>query len=181
MLGGTYFFTVVTDCRRPLFAEEAARKILGDVIRACRIQWAFDIHSMVLLPDHLHAIWSLPRGDAEYSKRWAWIKRQFTKRWLAIGGSETAITEGRKRDGRRGIWQPKFWEHTIEEEGDMERHVDYIHYNPVKHGLVRCPHEWPHSSFHRWVKAGVYPWHWACWNDRQQSLQFGDIETTVGE
>ncbi len=76
---------------------------------------------------------------------------------------------------------PRFWEHTIEVEEDFERHFDYVHYNPVKHGYVRCPHQWPHSSFHRWVKAGVYPWHWACWEEGRQSLTFEDIEASVGE
>jgi len=81
--GGTYFFTVVTDQRRPLFADAEPRRLLGSVIRECRVQWPFSIHSIVLLPDHLHAIWTLPRGDDGYSQRWAWIKRHFTKRWLA--------------------------------------------------------------------------------------------------
>jgi putative transposase len=177
--GGTYFFTVVTDRRRPLFADPSSRQTLGDVIRECRLQWPFDVHSIVLLPDHLHAIWSLPRGDADYSKRWAWIKRQFTKCWLVAGGTETGISEGRRRDGRRCVWQPKFWEHTIEDEGDMERHVDYIHYNPVKHGYARCPVDWPWSSFHKWVQYGAYPSNWGC--SHREALTFDDLESSVGE
>ena len=115
-----------------------------------------------------------------YSGRWQWIKTQFTQRWLAAGGSEVRTTTGRKNDGRRGVWQPKFWEHTIEDEEDFERHFDYIHYNPVKHGHVKCPEDWRWSSFHRWVRAGVYPEHWGCGN-RNLRLQFDDIQDTVGE
>ena len=122
----------------------------------------------------------MPSGDTNYSGRWQWIKTQFTQRWLASGGTEVQTTKGRKNDGRRGVWQPKFWEHTIEDEDDFERHFDYIHYNPVKHGHVKCPEDWPWSSFHRWVRAGVYPEHWGC-SDRHPRLQFDDIEDTVGE
>ena len=128
--GGTFFFTVVTDQRRPVFTTPNARTILGNVIRECQQTHPFEIRALVLLPDHLHAIWCMPSGDANYSGRWQWIKTQFTQRWLAAGGTECAVTDGRKNDGRRGVWQPKFWEHTIEEEDDFQNHFDYIHYNP---------------------------------------------------
>ncbi len=154
--------------------------MLGSIVRRCRMKWPFTINALVLLPDHLHAIWSLPPGDDAYSKRWGWIKKEFTKNWLAMGGREQRQTQGRKRDGRRGVWQPKFWEHTLETEDDFERHFDYIHYNPVKHGYVKCPREWVWSSFHRWVMKGVYPDHWACWEQRG-ALDFSAIVQTVGE
>jgi putative transposase len=179
--GGMFFFTLVTDQRRPLFESSAARALLGQCIRDCQARWPCSIRAIVLLPDHLHAIWSLPPGDSNYSTRWAWIKKEFTKRWLATGAVESEISEARQREGRRGVWQPRFWEHSIRDEDDYERHFDYIHYNPVKHGYVRCPYEWPHSSFHRWVKADVYPWHWACWDDAQRMLEFPEIVDTVGE
>ncbi len=178
--GGSYFFTVVTDDRRPLFAEAASRRLLGKCVRDCQAKWLFIVTAIVLLADHLHTIWSLPIGDAEYSKRWNFIKKEFTKRWLASGGKETEISEARRREHRRGVWQPRFWEHTLNGDDDFERHFDYIHYNPVKHGYVRCPRDWPWSSFHRWVKSGVYPEHWACWNDGR-TLAFDDIAGTVGE
>ena len=178
--GGTFFFTLVADQRRPIFNSEAARTILGNVIRECCSTHPFDIRAIVLLPEHLHTLWCLPSGDTNYSGRWQWIKTQFTQRWLDAGGTEVPVSDGRKADGRRGVWQPKFWEHTIEDEDDFERHFDYIHFNPVKHGHVRCPSDWPWSSFHRWVRAGVYPKDWAC-GDRDHRLNFDDIKDSVGE
>ena len=179
--GGTYLFTLVTHRRRSLFGDPQAKILLGNCFRECRERWFFETRAIVLLPDHLHVIWSLPRGDAEYSRRWSWIKKEFTKQWLAICDLETDISPARKKEGRRGVWQPRFWEHTIETEIDYERHFDYIHYNPVKHGYVKCLHEWAPSSFHRWGKAGVLPWHWACWQDGTNQLSFEDIHQSVGE
>ncbi len=179
--GGTFFFTLVTDQRRPLFQQESARSLLGQVIRECQQRWPFTVNAIVLLPEHLHSIWSLPSGDSDFSKRWGWIKKEFTKRWLDAGAAESKISTSRKLERRRGVWQPRFWEHTIEDVEDFERHFDYIHYNPVKHGHVRCPHDWPYSSFHRWVAAGVYPSHWACWSDVEPVLTFCDISDSVGE
>lgn len=178
MPGGSFFFTLVVDRRRLLFRSHRGRTLLGNIFRACQTKWPFTINALVLLPDHLHAIWSLPPGDTAYPRRWAWIKKEFTKAWLAQGGSESAISAGRQRERRRGVWQPRFWEHTLESEDDFERHFDYLHYNPVKHGLVCCPHEWPHSTFHRWVAAGVYDEHWAC---AGQTLLFDDIADSVGD
>ena len=160
--GGTYFFTVVTYQRRPLFDVELNRTRLGDVIRSCQSEFPFTIDAMVLLPDHLHSIWTLPTGDANFSKRWGIIKLSFTQWYLASGQIAARTTDGQQRDQRRGIWQPHFWEHSIEDEADFDAHFDYIHFNPVKHGLVKCPSDWTASSFHRWVRAGVYPADWGC-------------------
>jgi putative transposase len=178
--GGSYFFTLVVDGRRKLFSNSAARALLGSVLRRCQNRRPFRINAIVLLPDHLHAIWTLPPNDADYSTRWNWIKGEFTGEWIQIGGSESPISEARRNEGRRGIWQPRFWEHTLETEDDFERHFDYIHYNPVKHGYVKCPRDWECSSFHRLVKEGVLPEHWACWSDGR-ILDFTDIDHTVGE
>ena len=134
----------------------------------------------MLLPDHLHALWSLPPGDVDDSRCWGWIKKEFTKRWLDTGAVETLVSKAREHERRRGVWQPRFGEHTLEDEDDFERHFDDIHDNPVKHGSVRCPYEWPWSSFHRWVRARVYPQHGACWSDGQK-LDFSKIAKTVGE
>jgi putative transposase len=178
--GGTFFFTIVTDNRRPIFKSDSAKNLLGDIIRECQASHPFEMPAIVLLPDHLHAIWNLPRGDTNYSGRWQWIKTQFTQRWLADGGTECAISAGRAADGRRGVWQPKFWEHTIEEDDDFDQHFDYIHFNPVKHGYCECPKDWPTSSFHRWVERGVYEQNWACGHHCQQP-NFKMIEGSTGE
>ena len=176
--GGVYFFTVVTDGRRPIFTDPAARTRLGNVIRACRTRWPFEMPAVVLLPDHLHAIWSLPPGDDAYSRRWGWIKKEFTKSYPAAGGKERHQSGGRQRDGRRGVWQPKFWEHTILDEDDFDRHMDYVHFNPVKHGLAPSPADWDASSFHRWVRVGVYP---AGWGRGQPPPGVNGLDATVGE
>jgi putative transposase len=177
--GGSFFFTVVTDRRRRLFSSERARCLLGEKLRACQAAWPFTINAIVLLPDHLHAIWSLPSGDAAYPARWAWVKKEFTKAWLAGGGSELSISSARSKEERRGVWQPRFWEHTLESDHDFDRHFDYVHYNAVKHGYVACPSAWPHSSFHRWVREGVYPADWACTDGGP--LNFDDIADSVGD
>ncbi len=180
--GGSFFFTLVTDRRAPLFGNKGnkpGRLLLGSLLRRVQLQRPFTINAVVLLPEHLHAIWSLPSGDTEYSARWGWIKKEFTKQWLALGGAEQPVSAGRERERQRGVWQRRFWEHTLESEDDFERHFDYIHYNPVKHGHVRCPRDWPWSSFHRWMRVGVYPADWAC--SHREPLNFRDIEDSVGE
>lgn len=178
--GGSYFFAVVTDRRAPLFRDAPARRLSGRLIQRCQLRWPFSINALVLLPDHLDAIWSLPPGDDEYSKRCRWINEDPTKYWLRSGGQEQPQTAGRRRDRRRGVWQPKFWEHTLEDDDDFERHFDDVHDNPVKHGYVKCPRDWPWSSFHRWVRRGVNPIDWACW-EGDGELDFSDIAGTVGE
>jgi putative transposase len=168
--GGQVFFTVVTKGRAGFLCHPIARKILGERIRECRARWPFSVDAIVLLPDHLHTLWQLPEDDDDYSLRWAWIKKEFTKAWLAAGGAENAVSAARRRRGDRGIWQPRFWEHQIKDEGDFEQHLNYIHYNPVKHGLVAGPKDWPHSSFRRWVDCGVYPLDWASPHDPPPDL-----------
>jgi putative transposase len=177
--GGTYFFTVVAHSRAPIFADPKARAILGDKFRKCQIEWPFTVNAIVLLPEHMHAIWTLPSGDAKYARRWAWIKKEFTKDWLATGGIEQSISEARRERGDHGIWQPRYWEHTIENEHDFDRHFDYIHYNPVKHGHVSSPRDWLESSFHCWVKAGVYEPEWGA--ARHGPLKFSDLDETAME
>jgi putative transposase len=180
--GGTFFFTLVTDRRAPILCDVPGRSLLGRSLRRCQMRWPMVVNSIVLTPDHLHTIWTLQPGDADYSRYWSWIKKEFTKEWLSLGGTEQAVTVGRRQERRRGVWQPRFWEHTIRDADDFERHFDYIHYNPVKHRLARCPHAWPWSSFHHWVGAGVYPDEWAC-SCRHPTvpLDFRDIEDTTGE
>jgi putative transposase len=135
--------------------------------------------AIVLLPDHLHVIWTLPPGDADYPRRWQAIKAKFTSRWLASGGEEEQVTPGYQRQRRRGVWQPRFMEHTIRDERDLHHHADYIHYNPVKHGYVRCPKDWPWSSFHRYVESGDYPLDWGC--QERAPPDFGGIDEQLLE
>lgn len=160
--GGSFFFTLVTNNRAHLFASERGRNLIGSMLRRCMLKWPFTINAIVLLPDHLHAIWTLPSGDCAYPRRWGWVKKEFAKEWLLLGGAESEVSKARQAERRRGVWQPRYWEHTLEDEDDFERHFDYIHYNPVKHGYVTCPRDWAWSSFHRWVDADVYPRNWAC-------------------
>jgi putative transposase len=134
---------------------------------------------MVLLPEHLHTIWTLPREDNDYSRRWGWIKKEFTKAWLTLGEPEVKVTASKRGDRRHGVWQRRFWEHVLRDDNDFERHCDYIHYNPVKHSLVRCPRYWPYSSFHRFVKVGDYDLDWGC-SDRAVP-QFEDLDATAME
>lgn len=179
--GATYFFTAVALHRRPIFASEQARKILGDVFRECQQKWPFQIPALVLLKNHLHTLWTLPPGDIEYSTRWGWLKKEFTRRWLECGGKEIPVSDGSHRERRRGIWQRRFWEHTIDDEDDFENHFHYIHFNPVKHGLVLAPRDWHHSSFHRYVESGVYHESWGSGNFASTKPQFLDLADHVGE
>lgn len=179
--GGTYFFTVVAERRRPILVD--ARDLLGQAFRQCRQENPFEVEAIVLLPDHLHCIWTLPEKDSNYSKRWALIKKAFSQQWLEAGGVEQPISEARSRKGYSSVWQPRFWEHTIRNETDLQRHMDYIHYNPVKHGQSKCPHGWQWSSFHRWVRQGRYEPEWGCQCDGQfaSQMNFEDIEDRIRE
>lgn len=156
--GGAYFFTVVTGGRRPLFTDPSARRYLRDAIRRVRINHPFQIVAIVLLPDHLHTVWELPKGDSDYSLRWAKVKGYFTQRFGAIGSVNTALRRPDRNE--RDVWQPRFWEHTCRDATDVKRCVDYIHWNPVKHGLVRRVPDYPFSSFHRFLRLGEYPSDW---------------------
>ena len=160
--GGMYFYTLITSNRLPLFGNQTARTILGEAIRDELKAHPFKQVAIVLLPDHLHAIWSLPPGDAKYDSRWKAIKAKFTSQWLASGGIETTVAPGYRKQRRRDVWQARFMEHTIQDEQDLHHHCDYLHWNPVKHHLVKCPKDWPWSSFHRLVESGDYPLDWGC-------------------
>ena len=116
----------------------------------------FQIDGIVILPDHLHTLWTLPEGDDDYSLRWRQIKSAFSRR---LDEGET-VSASRSRKRERGVWQRRFWEHTIRDDEDFARHLDYIHYNPVKHGHVKRVADWPYSSFHRHVQQGIYSLEW---------------------
>jgi putative transposase len=168
--GGTYFFTLVTANRSLLFRDSKARQLLGQVMRETQRDLPFNTVAIVLLPDHLHALWTLPNGDAAYPRRWQAIKARFTALWLGSGGDEAEVSPAYRRQRRRGVWQPRFIEHTIRDESDLHDHVDYIHYNPVKHGYVSAPKDWPWSSFHRYVASGEYADNWGSSHEPKPKL-----------
>jgi putative transposase len=153
--GGSFFFTVnLADRRLRLLTKHVEG--LRAAVREVRERHPFTIDAMVVLPDHLHAVWTLPEGDSKFGSRWRLIKSTFSRN-LPVG---ELISGSRAAKGERGIWQRRYWEHTIRDEDDFARHVDYIHINPVKHGLVTRVRDWPHSSSHRMVELGVYPEDW---------------------
>jgi len=149
--GGTYFFTVT-------LADRTSSTLVDNVtalrtaFRIARHERPFTIDAIVILPEHLHAIWTLPSGDSDFSGRWKRIKANFTHRLVAAG-----VPVKCHRNGEYALWQRRFWEHTIRNEIDFERHVDYVHFNPVKHRLVNRVSDWPYSSFHVYVRRGLLP------------------------
>ena len=153
-LGATYFFTIVTYGRRRILSHAPARRSLREALVDVRRSQPFDMSACVLLPDHLHRIWMMPEGDDDFPCRWRQIKERFTRAYLAEDGVALPVTSNQRVQGRRGVWQPRYWEHRIRDERDYLRHPDYIHLNPVKHGYVNAPEDWPWSSFHRHVALG---------------------------
>ena len=154
--GGTYFFTVnLADRSRTLLVDHIDD--LRNAVQEVLTSHPFRIDAMVVLPDHLHAIWTLPEGDANYPMRWSLIKAGFSR---CIPADERR-SKSRIAKGERGIWQRRYWEHLIRDEQDYTNHANYIHYNPVKHGHVARVADWPYSTFHRAVKNGQYPPDWS--------------------
>ena len=154
--GAAYFFTVNCAVRtdKRLLVDHIG--LLRENFRKVKSAHPFEIDAIVVLPDHLHCIWSLSAGDADYKTRWALIKAGFS-RGIAKGEQ---CSPSRLKRGERGIWQRRFWEHMIRDDGDNRRHVDYIHWNPVKHGWVKRVRDWPFSSFHGFVRRGIVPVNW---------------------
>jgi putative transposase len=150
--GATCFFTITLHDRHSTALTDQI-VALGSAMRTCRSRHPFSLTAIVVLPDHIHCVWSLPEGDSDYSIRWGLIKASFTR--------VTRLGRTKMAKGERGLWQRRFWEHTIRDDLDLQRHVDYIHFNPVKHGYVRQVRDWPYSSFHRYVRQRLLPLHWA--------------------
>lgn len=164
--GATYFFTVALANRRGTLLTDHVDH-LRDAYRKVSQRLPFETIAICILPDHIHAIWQLPQDDADFSTRWSQIKSGFS-RGLAPGPRSHSKLLHRDK----GIWQRRFWEHQIRDENDLERHVDYVHYNPVKHGLVKRVAGWPYSSFHRYVSRGWLAEDWA--GDVSQETTFGE-------
>ncbi len=156
VLGGTYFFTVnLLNRRTDLLVRhiDVLRQAIADTKRAM----PFHIDAWVVLPEHMHCIWTLPTGDADYAGRMKLLKTLFSKN---IPKTEN-ISTVRASKGERGIWQRRFWEHTIRDDADYAAHMDYVHFNPVKHGWTNKALDWPHSTFHHCLKQGMYTADWA--------------------
>ena len=185
--GGTFFFTLVTNYRRPLFEDPQNVERLRAAVRAVRDDWSFEPVAGVVLPDHLHTIWTLPPGDNDYSKRIGRMKVLFTRALAGTAWEDVvaapAGASSRRRHAESGVWQRRFWEHVICDDADYEHHFDYLHYNPVKHGLCACPHLREASSFAHWARRNVYDRQWCCsCSGAAVQLPYPhELDRTVGE
>jgi len=159
--GATYFFTLVTYRRRPILCDPLVRSALRGAIKAVQSRHPFTLDAWVLLPDHLHCIWTLPPDDADYSRRWSIIKRKVSLVCAEHYHRSDWMTLSKIKHRESTFWQRRYWEHCITTDSDYLRHMDYIAINPVKHGLVACVKDWPYSTFHRDVAQGFYPLDWA--------------------
>jgi putative transposase len=167
--GGCWFFTVnLLERRQSLLVDHI--DALRNAVARTRVKYPFDIDAFVILPDHMHAVWTLPSDHADFSTRWRLIKTHFAKTLP----KQERLSAVRKVRGERGIWQRRFWEHLIRDEADYARHVEYCYINPVKHGLVTRVRDWPHSSFHRDVRVGMFPEDWA--GDVGSQGEFGEAK-----
>jgi putative transposase len=160
--GGHYFFTLVTYQRSPIFSNAEKVEQLKIAINKVKKTYPFSLNAMVVLPDHLHCLWKLPEKDNNFSMRWRLIKRYFSME------VDASVNHRKEKE----VWQRRFWEHTIRDVNDWQKHMDYIHYNPVKHGLARMPLDWQHSSFNYWVGRGLYEENWGS----MESLMFAGLE-----
>jgi len=163
--GGTWFFTVNLLQRHDNDLLVREIDVLRTTVRRVRTRYPFHINAWVVLPEHLHCVWTLPPGDSDFSTRWRLIKSGFSR---ALPQTEHRC-KVRCAAGERGIWQRHYWEHAIRNDADYQRHVDYVHRNPVKHGWVQRVSDWPYSTFHRYVETGVYPLNWC--GDENISVQ----------
>ncbi|MEC8428754.1 MAG: transposase [Pseudomonadota bacterium] len=159
--GGTYFFTVNLQNRQSTLLIDHI-DLVKHSVSAVKARFPFHIEAAVIMPDHLHMIWTLPEEDADFSTRWRLIKRRFSD-----GCSKRIQLKG-------SIWQRRFWEHQIRDSSDLENHINYIHYNPVKHGYVATPSNWRHSSIHKYIGANIIPSNWGCSAQTEQSLTYGE-------
>lgn len=166
--GGTFFFTVTLRDRTSRILVDQIEP-LREAFRKVRRQRPFSIDAIVVLPDHLHTIWTLPPGDDDFPGRWRAIKSAFTHAVVKSG-----LPVARNQKGEHALWQRRYWEHTVADEVDLQRHVDYIHFNPVKHDLVERVADWPYSSFHRYVGRGILDSGWAGTVEEEGGPNFGE-------
>ena len=143
--GGTYFFTVVTDMRQPIFSTEDAITVFKNELVKIKKDYPFKIDAMVILPDHVHTIWTLPENDTNYPTRWRLIKANFSRKWIKKFNNPLEKSPSRMRKGENTIWQRRYWEHTIISADDYYQHLDYVIYKPVRHGFGNDPKDWKYS------------------------------------
>jgi putative transposase len=158
--GASYFFTLVTHQRSPIFSHASAVDLFRGVVRKVQAAHPFSLEAEVILPDHVHLLCSLPEGDFNYPMRLRLIKAAFTRAFLRQHHPIAQRSHSSTKQREQAVWQRRYWEHTIRDQNDFQAHLDYIHINPVKHGLVVAARDWPHSSFHAWVKRGAYEISW---------------------
>ena len=170
--GATFFFTVVTHNRRPFLCHPDNVQLLRQSLRYTMKRRPMEVDAFVLLPDHLHTIWTLPDDDHDYSTRWRLFKTYFSRHCRET--FEHVGSTSRKTKRERAFWQRRFWEHTIKDIQDYNTHIEYIHYNPVKHGLAEAPKDWEYSSFHRYVQAGIYEETWGTGECISLNLDIGN-------
>jgi putative transposase len=167
----------------PLFAEPENVRLLRAALRAVLAQWPFEVVAAVILPDHLHFIWALPPGDDAYARRLGRLKALFSSTYKATQPASLPPSRSRSKHRESNVWRRRYWEHAIHDEDDLKHHLDYIHYNPVKHGVAACHHAWPFSSFSRWVDQGEYDAGWGCrCNGREPAaMTFHGLDDSTGE
>jgi putative transposase len=173
--GDTYFFTVVTYNRLPIFNNKQAITQFRMAVKDISLKLPFNELAYCILPDHIHCLWKLPDDDCNYSLRWRAIKSTFTRWYQEQIGPGAPRNESRIKRAEAAIWQRRFWEHTIRDQEDLNNHIDYIHFNPVKHGLVEHASDWKMSSFQFFVDHGYYP------NDWGEVIQLETNKKSYGE
>ena len=168
MPGVSWFFTVNLAQRKGNHLLVNHIDALRQAFRYINEKYPYRLDAVVVLPDHLHCIWTLPPDDSDYSRRWSLLKGHFSR----VIEKDERISKSRQKRRERGVWQRRFWEHMVRDQEDVNRHVDYIHWNPVKHGWVRQVADWPLSSFHDYVARGTYSENWCC--DRELDIHGGE-------
>jgi len=172
--GGSYFFTVVSYRRQSILCNPDIRDALRAAIHITRSKHPFKIDAWVLLPYHLHCIWTLPPGDADFANRWGIIKRKVSIACRNAYRKSIWLNNSKQKHRESTIWQRRYWEHQIRDQYDYNLHMDYIHYNPVKHGLCNHAFQWPYSTFHRYTTEGTYPADWTLSPIDDGDVQFGE-------
>jgi len=172
--GGTYAFTVVTYKRQPLFIDSATRELIFTAIQKTQYLYPFEQIAYCILPDHIHCIWTLPEGDFNYPIRWKFLKSKFSKLYQGVYGPYPPSNRSRINRGEVAIWQRRFWEHTIKDDEDLYNHINYIHFNPIKHGYIDDPQDWEWSSYRKYELEGYYTDPWKEFSKIEEKRDYGE-------